>query len=180
MKILIPLTILVLSFIIYYFFNTKPLISSPESTPLERQNIDLEKKKETLTNNYIPSLASIKIDPHPQTNIQTEKAYLTLADLRNKNFKMTKPSKKEEVSQKHYDQIVFHQLKTILKQSSATYNAKKRIVLNSPISSILTSQNAREKFKIALSTNFGLDDETIRQEFKQNRTVWDWVVFLSP
>lgn len=180
MKILIPLTILVLSFIIYYFFNTKPLISSKESIPLDTQDISLEKRKEAVTNNYIPSLASIKVQPKPQTNIQTDKEYLTLDDLKNKDFKSTKPSKKEKVSQKSYNQMVFHQLKTILQQSSSTYYAKKHIVLNSRISSILTSQNAREKFKISLATDFGLDDETIRQELKQNRTVWDWVVFLSP
>lgn len=180
MKILIPLTVLVLSFIIYYFFST-PISSTSKKVPPLSENVSTFKEKsEMLAENFIPSLASMKIQPRPQNSIQTDKVYLTLDDLKNKKFKSTGTDKDKQVSQKSYNQMIFQRLKTLLQQASSTYYAKKHIVLNSRISSILTSQNARDKFKTALATDFGLDDETIEQELKRNRTVWDWVTFLSP
>jgi hypothetical protein len=29
-------------------------------------------------------------------------------------------------------------------------------------------------------SDFGLDEQTIDEQFGKNRTVWDWVVFLAP
>ncbi len=180
MKILIPLTVLVLSFIIYYFFNTPARVTSSEVKPVDTKILTLEKKKEVLKENYISNLATIKAAPSFPKKIQTNKEYITLDDLRGGNFKQSNIVTEKVMSEKSYNQMVFQRLKTILQQASSTYYSKRHIVLNSRISSILTSQNAREKFKASLSTDFGLDNETIEKELRRKRTVWDWVMFLSP
>ncbi len=180
MKILIPLTILVLSFIIYYFFNAPARVESSEVHPVDTETLTLEKKREVLKDNYISNLASVKPTPSLPKKIQTDKEFLTLNDLRGGNLQRNTKHTKKMLSQKSYNQMVFQQLKMILQKASSTYYSKRHIVLNSPISSLLTSQNAREKFKVSLATDFGLDNETIENELKNNRTVWDWVIFLSP
>ncbi len=180
MKILIPLTILVLSFIVYYFFNTQSSSIKSDTTPVEVQSLTLEEKKEIPAHNYISHLATIKSVPtQPQTTF-SDKAYLTLDDLRNAKAEAIPTVTNKDMSQKSYNQMIFQQLKTILQKASSTYYAKKHIALNSSISLILTSPNARERFKHSLAADFGLDDETINQELKHNHTVWDWVMFLSP
>ncbi len=180
MKILIPLTILVLSFIIYYLFNAPAGMAGSEVTPVDTKTLTTEKKKEALRENYISNLASIKTTPSLPRSSQTDKEYLTLDDLRSGKFQHHKMLTKKVISEKSYNQMIFQQLKTILQQASSTYYSKRHIVLNSRISSILTSQNARERFKASLSSDFGLDTETIDKELKTQRTVWDWVMFLSP
>jgi len=180
MKILIPLTILVLSFIIYYFFYVPVTAKETEHIDVDIQPISFKKEKEPVRHDYISNLATIKTVPIEKKSAP-QKEYLSLDDLRHNRSNFKQNSKQDTLSsQQSYNQMIFEQLKTILQQASSTYYAKKHIVLNSHIASILTSQSAKEKFKALLASDFGLDDETINQELKHNRTVWDWVIFLSP
>ncbi len=180
MKILIPLTILVLSFIIYYFFNTPMLPEKKDAhVAVSIEPVPITKEKTVTEHNYISNLATVETIPVTNKKPAAPKEYLTLDDLRHNRQQVTTNSQITTESQS-YDQMVFEQLKRILQQASSTYYAKKHIVLNSYISSILPSQNARERFKTLLGSDFGLDEETINQEMKHNRTVWDWVLFLSP
>ena len=176
MKILIPLTILVLSFIIYYFFADSPQKVHTLSTPVNPEVLTPAKNDTLTVQDYIPSLANIKVDPKPEN-----REFLTLNDLKSGNHPVNQKALVEKVLiQKSFNQEIFIQLKLLLQKSSSTYYAKKHIVLNSPISAILTSQDAKEKFKTFLSSDFGLDEQTIELQFKNNRRVWDWVMFLSP
>ncbi len=180
MKILIPLTILILSFIVYYFFYTPITEQKVEHVEVAIQPISLKKEKKEIRHDYISNLATAKTIPVEKKHAP-EKEYLSLDDLRHNRTQFNHNNKQESHnSQQSYNQMIFEQLKKILQQSSSTYYAKKHIVLNSYISSILPSQSAKEKFKALLSSDFGLDDESINQEMKHNRTVWDWVIFLSP
>jgi len=95
MKILIPLTVLSLSFIIYYFFNTVPKSSSKKDTPVRTKasaTIQTPSKHETKT--PPPPLKTVvknitledlrAVANHHHTFTQPTKAYLTLEDLREK------------------------------------------------------------------------------------------------
>jgi len=176
MKILIPLTILVLSFIVYYFFADSPKRVQTTSAPVNTEVLAPADKDIVTVQNYIPSLANMKVEEK-----SADKAYLTLDDLKKKNQPVNQKAHLAKVPvQKSFNEEIFKQLKSILQKSSSTYYAKKHIVLNSPISSILTTQNAKEKFKTFLGSDFGLDAHTIEQQFKKNRRVWDWVMFLAP
>lgn len=114
MKILIPLTVLVLSFIIYYFFNVPQKNIAKENIPLESKNLSHKTAIKEVENNYIPSLATIKTKPETKSHVsqrsltlddlktekniqasptKTEKEYLTLGDLR-KNSHQKKPHEK--------------------------------------------------------------------------------------
>ncbi len=353
MKILIPLTILVLSFIIYYFFSVPQKVISKESVPLNTKELSSIEPTIKSESNYIPSLATIQIKPEKsthtsQTNISLEelrvqdhtqnvssqvpKEYLTLEDLRNKvhgekpntisskpiretvsispkelvlnkekklpNHKLNatisrplqetviispnrvalakalddlreeldkkkslntiakpirrtipttprelvmkkaeedlkkelhkeKPSvatslpiretlpmapeklviskaqvvekkiskvepkkelpiikkemltKKPTVVSKKYDQEILTRLKKRLQQSASEYSAKEGITLSSSISSILSAQDDEIIFRAFLYADFGLENETIDKQLKQNHTVLDWAMFLS-
>ncbi len=177
MKLLIFLTIPILAFIIYYFFNAPEAVKVQKSLPLDSTILQdatpLVQKDDT----YIPSLAQIKTVT--KERVQSHKEFLTLDDLRTVKKEPLQKEKKVVLNH-HFNREVFEQLKRILQQSSSTYYAKKSIVLNSHISLLLPSLEAKEKFKNLLSSDFGLDRESIEQNFRKNRTVWDWVLFLSP
>lgn len=180
MKILIPLTILVISFIIYFFFTTPVGPKVETSIPLDTSKLEYRKEAQKSPPSYVPNLATIKSVPTPSKTTTPQKEYLTLDDLK-KGPKQDKHAPHKSVPATHnFNQIIFQQLKLLLQQSSSTYYAKKPIVLNSRISSILPSQDAREIFKSKIASDFGLDDETIEEQMRKNRTVWDWVIFLSP
>ena len=182
MKILIPLTILVISFIIYFFFTTPVGPKVKTATPIDTSKLELIQPTQDTHNDYIPSLATIETIPKIKKPLAKEKReYLTLEDLKKGPHQqnVTKTTKKVGSTQQ-YKMMIFQQLKLLLQQSSSTYYARNHIVLNSTISRILPSQDARETFKSKLSSAFGLDSATIEEQMQQNRTVWDWVIFLAP
>jgi len=100
MKILIPLTILVLSFIIYYFFNTSTHSASEEVSPVDTQTLTLEKKKEVITDNYISHLAKVQPAPRKVQQSHNDKIYLSLDDLRNGTLLNNTKATHNKVSQK--------------------------------------------------------------------------------
>jgi hypothetical protein len=151
-----------------------------ESIPLEAPPLPYHKEQQRSSHEYLPNLASIKRHTKPHSPTLSDKEVLTLDDLRRGPAGQKSSIKAVKASQKSYNQMVFLQLKKILEQASSTYYAKKHIVLNSYISTILSSRQSRERFKELLASDFGLDDETIGEQLKKNRTVWDWVIFLSP
>jgi hypothetical protein len=180
MKLLIPLTILIISYIIYYFFYIPPKESKGDfievekvgkyKNPYSRQNPYSPYEKRGEWEREIPSIR----ESDPKDNV-IQKDYLSLDDIRSKT-----PKKEIKPMSRSFNYEVFLQVKKILQQSSSTYYSKKHIVLNSNIISILNTQTSRDKFKSYLATDFGLDDETIEEQMRKNRTVWDWVVFLAP
>ena len=193
MKLLIPLTIIVLSFLIYYFFNAPSLGDSQNTSA-----IPIDTKSEVHVNpstghnptptthvgETIPQIIDltggtyedIKVKPEHEKSGST-KDYMTLDDLRavKKNDEEI-----EKVKTLNFNQEVFEQVKKILQQSSSTYYAKKHIVLNTRITSVLTSNQARTKFINLMASDFGLDEEMIREQLKNHLIVWDWVSFLAP
>ena len=205
MKIIVPLTILIVSFLIYYLFapsspkidgNKDALSSIPieldtswqkkvevTSTPLELDTT-WQKEEESAKNNNvvldIPIADTVRVQPiqKPKKAPKSSREYMTLNDLKTANYEAE--IKEEKVKHTTYNEHVFNHLKLILQQSSSTYYAKKHIVLNSRISSILNSNAARSKFRDLISADFGLDYETIDDNLRKNRLVWDWVTFLSP
>ena len=95
MKLLIPLTVLSLSFIIYYFFNTVPKSSLKEDTTVSTKKstaIQTPSKHETKT--PTPPLKTIEknitlqdlraVENLHHTLAKPTKVYLTLEDLRKK------------------------------------------------------------------------------------------------
>jgi hypothetical protein len=180
MKLLIPLTILTISYIIYYFFYIPP--KEKEGDFIEVEKVGKYKNPYTKQNPYSPyekkgewqkQIPSIRQSDPEEKVIQKE--YLSLDDIKHKM-----PKKEVLPMSRTFNYEVFLQVKKILQQSSSTYYSKKHIVLNSNIISILNTQTSRDKFKSYLATDFGLDDETIDEQMRENRTVWDWVVFLAP
>jgi hypothetical protein len=179
MKLLIPLTILTISFIIYYFFNAP---KENKGDFIEVEKVGKYKNPYTKQNPYSPyepkgewekQIPSIgQVEPEKQV---VQKDYLSLDDIKHKMPKVEKAP-----MNRTFNYEVFLQVKKILQQSSSTYYSKKHIVLNSHIISILNTQTSRDKFKTYLATDFGLDDQTIDEQMRKNRTVWDWVVFLAP
>jgi hypothetical protein len=196
MKILIPLTILVVSFLIYYFFNApshgdtqKSINNKNNSIPIgttTEVHIQPQVKPQpsTPTPSPVPqiidltggSYENIKVIPKSK-NLGSKRDYMTLDDLRKEHKNIEDKNQKKTLN---FNQEVFEQLKKILQQSSSTYYAKKGIVLNSRISFLLPSQRAKDRFVTLLASDFGIDEEMAREQFKNHLIVWDWVSFLSP
>jgi len=192
MKLLIPFTILVVSFILYSFFAPslgeekkvkKQATTTIQSTHIApAQTIPRDERSYNAATVDEPrqvqsmSMLARKAKMRQKKEADFSSGTLSLDDLRvkQKSFRT-----KINVS-KNFNQEVFAQLKTILQQSSSTYYAKKHIVLNSRISSILHNTQARERFIALLSSDFGLDEETLRSELSRLPLVWDWVRFLAP
>jgi len=196
MKILIPLTILVVSFLIYYFFNAPSHGDTQRSVNNKNDSIPIGTSSEvhiqpkatpkpsSPTPNPLPqiidltggSYENIKVQPKSK-NLGSTKDYMTLDDLRKESKNLEEENQKKTLN---FNKEVFEQLKKILQQASSTYYAKRGIVLNSSISSILTNMHARDRFVSLLASDFGLDEEMAREQFKHRLIVWDWVSFLSP
>ncbi len=189
MKLLIPLTILVISYIIYYLFyepqqlKKGDFVEVEDITPLQKPTTYKNPYKKQ--NQYAPYIPPVTQEPTPIVppsikQVEPEKKviqkdYLTLEDLKRKT-----PTTPKEPMAKPFNYEIFLQVKKLLQQSSNTYYSKHSIVLNSYIGSILPTQESREKFKALLMSDFGLDNQTIEEQFLKNRTVWDWVTFLAP
>ena len=196
MKILIPLTILVVSFLIYYFFNAPSHGDTQRSVNNKNNSIPIGTTAEVHiqpkatpqpsqpTSSPAPqiidltggSYENIKVEPKSK-NLGSTRDYMTLDDLRKESKNIEVEHQKKTLN---FNKEVFEQLKKILRQSSSTYYAKRGIVLNSRISSILTNERARDRFVSLLGSDFGLDEEMAREQFKHHLIVWDWVSFLSP
>ena len=189
MKLIIPLTILIVSYLIYYlFYEPKEIkkgdyidikdieIDAKYKNPNKRQNPDAPyiKPKEVIIKEAPVIIEPSIKEEKPEDNV-IQKEYLTLEDLK----KSTPPPKKEPMS-RPFNYQVFLEVKKILQQSSNTYYAKHSIVLNSYISSILINDEQRERFKSLLIEHFGIDSQNIDRVFYENKTVWDWVVYLAP
>ncbi len=96
MKILIPLTILVLSFIIYFFFSTPQKTMPKEQIPLDTKTLsDIQPEKDTKTryisgenislptSSAVQTLDDLKVETEtPQSSQNMGKEYLTLDDLK--------------------------------------------------------------------------------------------------
>ncbi len=216
MKILIPLTILVLSFLIYYFLGAPTLgkdapldKNEVESIPLIQSKPEIKttpkivqesvtpqeiQKETTIQDNQersslsttpitLPELVDmtggsyedIKVQPRTQKP-GAEKDYLSLNDLR----VAKKEHDQREPKTFDYNEEVFKQLKIILEKSSSTYYAKKHIVLNSSISSLLYTKKAKERFVVLVADAFGLDQSMVQEQYANHLIVWDWVRYLSP
>ncbi len=189
MKLLIPLTILIVSYLIYYlFYEPKEIkkgnyidiedikIDAKYKNPNKRQNPDasyIEPKKDIVKNAPVIVTPSIK-QVEPEDN-EVQKDYLTLEDIKQKT-----PQEKKAPMNRPFNYEVFLEIKRLLQQASNTYYAKHSIVLNSYISSILINNSQREEFKSLIETNFGIDRDSLDQIFYKNKTVWDWVVYLAP
>ena len=187
MKILVPLTILIVSFLLYYLF-------APSSMKIEGDKEDIssipivldsswQKEEESVVQNriVIPITDTVQIQPIPKSEKKAPKSsreYMTLNDLRTANYEAE--IKEEKTTTKTFNEHIFNHFKLILQQSSSAHYAKKHIVLNSRISSIINSNESRAKFRDLISADFGLDYETIDDNLRKHRLVWDWVTFLSP
>jgi len=188
MKILVPLTILIVSFLLYYLFAPSSMkIEGNKEEEISSIPIDLDsswqKREESVAKNrvVIPVADTIRVQPSPKPAKkapQSSREYMTLNDLRTANYESE--IKEEKTKTKTFNEHVFNHLKLILQQSSSTYYSKRHIVLNSRISSILNSNASRAKFRDLISADFGLDYETIDDNLRKHRLVWDWVTFLSP
>jgi hypothetical protein len=196
MKILIPLTILVVSFLIYYFFNapshgdTQKSLNNKDNTiaigTTTQVHVQPKSTPQPATPTPSPqpqiidltggSYENIKVQPKSK-NLGSTRDYMTLDDLRKESKNLEDENQKKTLN---FNKEVFKQLKKILQQSSSTYYAKRGIVLNSRISSILSNAHARDRFVSLLGSDFGIDEEMAREQFKHNLIVWDWVSFLSP
>jgi hypothetical protein len=171
-------TIFVVSLLIYYLYYQPVILGDGNNT------IDVELKESSnpsykRSDNYYKNIKRYRyptIEEPLKDNSAPIKDYMTLEDIKKK----TKEIKKEESHPSSFNEEIFRQVKSILEASSDTVYQKKRIVLNSRISSLLISHDAKESFKSMLMRDFGYDYQTINEEFKKNRTVWDWVIFLSP
>ena len=80
MKILIPLTILVLSFIIYYFFSTSQKMMPKDNLTLDTKKLNTIEPTKNSEHNYIPSLATIRTTAKEKSHVSQKS--LTLEDLR--------------------------------------------------------------------------------------------------
>jgi ribosomal protein S8E len=191
MKLLIPLTILVISYIIYYLFYEPKVIKKGDFIEVEdikeitKEDDKKYKNPYKKQNQYAPLIKEttptpLKVTPPSIKQVEPEKEviqkeYLTLEDIKKKT-----PTPKKAPMSRPFNYEVFLQVKKLLQQASNTYYAKHSIVLNSHIISILPTNESRQKFKDLLMSDFGLDEQTIDEQFGKNRTVWDWVVFLAP
>ncbi len=185
MKFLIPLTILVVSYLIYSLFYTPKEPKKGDFIEVDTSTKEYKNphKKQNQYAPYIPPSTTLSPTIVKEPSIkqtkpdekEISKEYMTLDDLKQK---MPKPKKVPMNRPFNYE--VFLQFKRVLQQSSSTYYAKRSIVLNSYISSILTSNHSRERFKELLMSDFGLDEMTIEEQYHKNKTVWDWVLFLAP
>jgi len=189
MKLIIPLTILIVSYLIYYLFYEPKEIKKGDFVDIEDIKVDAKYKNPNKRQNtdapYIkPKEVIIKeapviIEPSikeekPEDNV-IQKEYLTLEDL-----KKSTPHPKKEPMNRPFNYQVFLEVKKMLQQSSNTYYAKHSIVLNSYINSILINDEQRQRFKDLLVQQFGEDPQNIDEVFYKNKTVWDWVIYLAP
>ncbi len=69
---------------------------------------------------------------------------------------------------------VFDTIKNIIaKASKRSYTD--HITLNTRVDSLLYTQEAKEEFKMGISTAFNISYDEVEKEFLKNRLVWDWV-----
>ncbi len=168
----------------------------------EKKVINQKKEIKEIVTRYSadlkPSLSEIEqsrqesIKPY-QTQIKSEKKVnierdqtvqvLTLNDLRDKfNKDQTKNHHKYKPKKNIYStqqKDTFEVLKNILIQSSNSNLNGGNIVLNSSISSILHSQEEKDRFIQLMSQKFQLPIEVIEELSYNNGYVWDWIRELN-
>ncbi len=190
MKLIIILTIFITSYLIYYLFYN-PTGSGEQNSSIRVDEVHNYEKITPTTSHPTPI-------PQISTPTTTSKRILTLDELAQKKATVNKPvikdylslgdikkrikqhpSKNSQTQYTTYQKEIFLELKKLLQNASNTYYAKNSIVLNSHMISILPTRESQEKFKSLFIKQFGYDRATIDAVYNKNRTVWDWVMFLT-
>lgn len=159
-----------------YTADLKPSLSEVEKS---RQN----GIKPYQTKVQLQKVVKIKDKYKPENGI---KEVFTLEDIKEKlnknssskvkNKHTTKPTK--NIYNKQHKET-FEILKTLLVKASKNNISTQQIVLNSSISSILYSQNQRDRFFQLISQEFQLPLEVVEELSYNNGYLWDWIVELN-
>jgi len=175
MKTFAILTLLIISIIIYYSVTAiqedKEKIEQNKIKESKIKRIQKEKiAKEKDMDSKDSEIKKFTNNINTYHSVDSKKDFIALTDLK-------------------YGHSVYDEAKTSIKSNSKTFDkitkalqdisGQKHIVLNTKISSLLKSKEATERFKKLLSNDFGLSDELIEKNLKQNYYVWDWVKSLS-